>query len=58
LVWLALLAAGPLAAQDPAREGDGSTLEDLDWMVGDWVLVPDDEAKRPAWPKGGRANLT
>jgi hypothetical protein len=45
VVWLALLIGGPLTAQDPAPEGDGSTLEDLDWMVGDWVLVPDDEVK-------------
>jgi hypothetical protein len=45
VVWLALLIGGPLVAQDPAPEGDGSTLEDLDWMVGDWVLVPDDEVK-------------
>lgn len=45
VVWLALLVSGPLAAQDLAPEGDGSTLEDLDWMVGDWVLVPDDEVK-------------
>ena len=44
LVWLALLIGGPLAAQDPAPEGDGSALEHLDWMVGDWLLVPDDEA--------------
>jgi len=45
VVWLALLIGGPLVAQDQAPEGDGSALEDLDWMVGDWVLEPDDEAE-------------
>ena len=45
VVWLALLIGGPLVAQDPAPEGDVSALEDLDWMVGDWVLAPDDEVE-------------
>jgi hypothetical protein len=43
-MWLAVPVGGRLTAEDLAPAADGSTLEDLDWMVGSWVLVPDDEA--------------
>mgnify|MGYP001600357268 CR=1 FL=1 len=34
--------AGVREAERPVV-GDASSLEDLDWMVGDWVLVPEEE---------------
>ena len=68
-LWLAVLPAHRLAAQDSApvigaasiqgaeqRPADGGdTLEDLDWMVGDWVLVPEDEDKAGTKPLGSMA---
>ena len=36
--------AGPNAAAEPRPSDGGGPLEQLDWMVGDWVLVPDDDA--------------
>lgn len=44
VMWLAVLVGGRLTAEDAAPAADGPMLEELDWMVGEWVLVPDDEA--------------
>ena len=43
LAWLTLSSAGLLMAEDARPESDGAMLEDLDWMVGDWVLVPEND---------------
>lgn len=58
-LWLTLVRDGRLVAQDSAASSDpaavsqaepqpaGGTamVEDLDWMVGEWVLVPEDDAE-------------
>ncbi|NCA11673.1 hypothetical protein EBR56_07670 [bacterium] len=43
--WLTLSTAGRLAAEDASLEIAGERIEDLDWMVGDWLLVPENEAE-------------
>ena len=52
LVWLGLASVATLPADEPAANGAAAAatapagdeqLDKLDWMVGDWVLVPDDE---------------
>ena len=61
-LWPALLPACRLGAEDPAHPVDaasapgagrrlvdgGDMLEDLDWMVGDWVVVDDRAGKTDA----------
>jgi len=44
VVWLAVPVGGRLTAEDAAPAVAGTSLDELDWMVGEWVLVPDDEA--------------
>lgn len=41
---LSMAVGGRLVAEDAVAEAMGGMLDDLDWMVGSWVLVPDDEA--------------
>jgi hypothetical protein len=41
---LSMVVGGRLVAEDAVAEAVGGMLDDLDWMVGSWVLVPDDEA--------------
>ena len=45
VLWLTLSSVGRLIAQDAGPDGGGDRLEDLEWMVGDWVLEPEDEAE-------------
>lgn len=55
VVWLAL----PLGCLGAAAESGGAksvdVVNDLDWMVGDWVLVPEDEALAA---QGGTMQMT
>jgi len=44
VIGLSLASGGRLLAQDAAPDAGGDTLEQLEWMVGDWVLVPEDQA--------------
>ena len=44
-LWLTLVIAGRLVAQDAGPETDGDRLEDLEWMVGDWSLEPEDASE-------------
>jgi hypothetical protein len=41
--------AGIREAERPPAQG-GDTLDDLDWMVGEWTLVPEDGAAKDAVP--------
>lgn len=44
---LSLMLAMPdrIVAQDGGPAGDGESLQDLEWMVGDWSLQPEDDAE-------------
>lgn len=43
LVWLMLPGGGRLVAEEAATDVGRDTLEGLEWMVGDWLLVPEDD---------------
>ena len=45
VLWLTLAIAGRLVAEDAGPDTGGGGLEDLDWMVGDWTLEPEDDAE-------------
>jgi hypothetical protein len=45
LVWLMLPGGGRLVAEEPAPDVGRDTLEDLEWMIGEWLLVPEDDAE-------------
>ena len=44
LIVLSIATGGRLRAEDAVSEAKGGMLEDLEWLVGDWVLVPEGEA--------------
>ena len=45
VLWLTLVLAGRLVGQDAGPKGGGDRLEDLEWMVGDWALEPEDDTE-------------
>ena len=45
VLWVTLAIAGRLVAQDAVPEGGGDEVEALEWMVGEWVLQPEDDAE-------------
>ena len=44
LIVLSIATGGRLRAEDTVSKSKGGMLEDLEWLVGDWVLVPEGEA--------------
>jgi hypothetical protein len=45
VAWLTLSTAGRSAADDAGTAIAGERLADLEWMIGDWALEPENEAE-------------